>query len=494
MALMPNPLAAVQQGQNWIDGLFAQRANREAGAALAQGNYGAAANTQFRAGNLAGGAAIQDRQVADQTRQRTQQDAQRAQQLQTTLQASRALRQTRDSGGDVIAEFDALVPTFTAMGTDPGELQQIRATIAANPAFLDQVEQIVGQQLRELSFQKAGDQLLVFEQGNPDPVRQFNAPRQPINVGGVLVNPETYEPLLDTRRPELIKTEDGGAPVILGIGPDGQTTEAWRGEAAGPQVRNLSPAEVESMGLQPGVYQTDQTGRITPVSGQGGDRLSAGQQKQVETYYQDVQGLETINSELGRFDRMISSGQLNLNPVSNTLGGVRNALNMSDNNSRNLAEFRSTLERVRNDSLRLNNGVQTEGDAQRAWNELLDNLNDEEVVRRQLRRVQDINNRALRFRQQRIATLEGGSRQPQGQAQGQQTQTRQRPAPGSFPLPNGTPQQVQAWQSLGLGQGPVGSATNPRPLNPNSPAASYNNAPSGSYFFNARGEVVGPKP
>ena len=57
---------------------------------------------------------------------------------------------------------------------------------------------------------------------------------------------------------------------------------------------------------------------------------------------------------------------------------------MSDKQSRNFQSFNATLERMRNDSLRLNAGVQTEGDAIRAYKELIDNINDPEVVTQRL--------------------------------------------------------------------------------------------------------------
>ncbi|MNY53581.1 hypothetical protein D3C86_1893470 [compost metagenome] len=58
----------------------------------------------------------------------------------------------------------------------------------------------------------------------------------------------------------------------------------------------------------------------------------------------------------------------------------------------------STLEKLRNDSLRLNKGVQTEGDAQRAWNELLANINDPKLVEQRLGEILAINQRAGELR------------------------------------------------------------------------------------------------
>lgn len=104
----------------------------------------------------------------------------------------------------------------------------------------------------------------------------------------------------------------------------------------------------------------------------------------------------TMAKNLDRLGR----DELKLGPVANLVSEGRNWAGMSDANSRNYSSFRSDLEKMRNDSLRLNKGVQTEGDAQRAWNELLKNVNDEELVAQRLQEIQGINDRALQFRTQ----------------------------------------------------------------------------------------------
>lgn len=135
--------------------------------------------------------------------------------------------------------------------------------------------------------------------------------------------------------------------------------------------------------------------------------LSRGQEAKLEEYYGDVASIESTQQELDRIDGLIASGSLNLGPVTNAVSGARNFLNMSDQNSRNYADFQATLQKLINDSLRLNKGVQTEGDAQRAATEILRNPRDEGVVRAQLARLRQINQRALQFRQERIGALEG---------------------------------------------------------------------------------------
>lgn len=112
-----------------------------------------------------------------------------------------------------------------------------------------------------------------------------------------------------------------------------------------------------------------------------------------------------INADLGAVLQQVESGSLKLGPVTNAVGSVRNTLGMSDENSQNLATFKATLEKLRNDSLRLNKGVQTDGDAQRAWNELISNINDPKVVSKRLKEIQALNERAVEFHQMNIDTL-----------------------------------------------------------------------------------------
>lgn len=439
-----NVWQGVQQGQQLIDNLFRQRDQMQAGRALATGDYGAAMRALGAGGDIQGVRQIQADQVQAQQRQRATQEEDTGRQIAFTRQATAALRRAMVDGGDALALYDSMAPALQQIGATPEQVQQYRQALASDAeGFLTNIERATAEAERKLSFQKAGDRLLVFEDGSPDPVRQFDAPARPkyITVEGA------------DGRPQIVEVGSGVPGVVF-------EGEAPREE--GPEVTTLAPEEVEAMGLQPGVYQRRRDGTITPVSGQGGDRLSAGQQRQVESYYQEIAGLDNIDAELGRFDSMIASGDLELSPVANTVGGVRNALGISSENSRNLAEFRSTLERVRNDSLRLNKGVQTEGDAQRAWNELVSNINDPAVVRRQLRRIMSINQRARQFRQQRIDALEGGGQRPAAQTGRGPTRTR--------------PQNL-------------GTRENPYRLNPDSPRQSYNNIPRGQHYRAPDGSI-----
>jgi len=109
-----------------------------------------------------------------------------------------------------------------------------------------------------------------------------------------------------------------------------------------------------------------------------------------------------IDKLLADKQRQIESGGLSFGPVSNLINKGRNLAGQSNEQSRNFASFVSDLERMRNESLRLNAGVQTDGDAQRAWNELFQNINDTNLVGQRLNEIRAINKRAVELQRLKI--------------------------------------------------------------------------------------------
>lgn len=114
----------------------------------------------------------------------------------------------------------------------------------------------------------------------------------------------------------------------------------------------------------------------------------------------------SMSADLGALASQIEDGKLKLGPLGNMVSETRNFLGESNENSRNYQSFKATLERLRNESLRLNKGVQTDGDAQRAWNELLTNINDPDVVAQRLREIDAINRRAMELQQFNLDLIE----------------------------------------------------------------------------------------
>ena len=102
--------------------------------------------------------------------------------------------------------------------------------------------------------------------------------------------------------------------------------------------------------------------------------------------------------------KTLQSGGVELGAVQNLESRARNFAGMSDKNSRAYADIRQTLEKLRNNYLLLAKGVQTEGDAQRAWNsEIGENVqNDNALALQQLTKAQTMIDSALEAQQSRI--------------------------------------------------------------------------------------------
>jgi hypothetical protein len=114
-----------------------------------------------------------------------------------------------------------------------------------------------------------------------------------------------------------------------------------------------------------------------------------------------------VNQMLSKIETQISDKKVKFGPVSNLVNQGLNATGMSTEESRNFASFKSDLERIRNESLRLNTGVQTDGDAQRAWNELFQNITDTEFVKQRLGEIKSLNNRAVDLQKLKVDGIRG---------------------------------------------------------------------------------------
>jgi hypothetical protein len=112
-----------------------------------------------------------------------------------------------------------------------------------------------------------------------------------------------------------------------------------------------------------------------------------------------------ISADISKIQQQIDGGALDFGPVSNIMNQGLNMAGISTEQSRNFASFKSTLEKLRNDSLRLNTGVQTDGDAQRAWNELFQNITDKEFVKQRLAEIQQINARGVELKKLQVDSI-----------------------------------------------------------------------------------------
>lgn len=112
-----------------------------------------------------------------------------------------------------------------------------------------------------------------------------------------------------------------------------------------------------------------------------------------------------ISSNLKEFENQINTGALKLDVMGNIANKIKNKLSVSDEESQNFASFQSYLNKLRNDTLSLQKGVQTEGDAMRAWDELISNINDPSVVKQRLAEISKYNDIASSQKSKRLNTL-----------------------------------------------------------------------------------------
>lgn len=110
----------------------------------------------------------------------------------------------------------------------------------------------------------------------------------------------------------------------------------------------------------------------------------------------------SMRSDIDAFAKQINAGKLDFGAFSNWVNRGRNIVGPSSEESRNFADFEASLEKLRNDSLRLNSGVQTEGDAQRAWSELMRGMGDKKIVKQRLEAIAKINERGARLQELKL--------------------------------------------------------------------------------------------
>jgi hypothetical protein len=176
---------------------------------------------------------------------------------------------------------------------------------------------------------------------------------------------------------------------------------------------NANPVEIlpyaSGSGLSGGVSYDPNTGAVTKPAKPMPASAIALQNK----YAEDLAVAQGTQQNVDKFVSQIESGKLDFGYFSNLYNKGKNLVGMSDEESRNLSSFQSSLEKMRNDSLRLNAGVQTDGDAQRAWNELFQSLNDPDLVKQRLSEIKEINNRGAMLKKLQIDSLRENYGQPE---------------------------------------------------------------------------------
>lgn len=340
--------------------------------------------------------------------------ARKAQADQQAFQNNLALKQFGLQEQTAAAQQGAARLTNAKMQQDI--FKTLMARVAANPtaktamATLEMIRNTTGQDVSQLSreLMQIGDdpnRIRTWAVGGVGDLKLME-PKY-TDAGGTLENTNMFSPA-----PAIKKTLTPGESQWMD-----PNYRAFKIESDRAKAVNVNVGKSDLVQTDKGFVRVPQTlgAPAVPVVGPDGKpvlpkgmekkQLPAAALKMQNDELEALSIASQMESQLQGFKKKIDSGELQLSPIGNLISKGRNVAGLSNENSRNFASFQATLEKLRNDSLRLNSGVQTEGDAQRAWNELLANINDPKVVSQRLEEIAMINKRAARLRELNIENL-----------------------------------------------------------------------------------------
>lgn len=160
-------------------------------------------------------------------------------------------------------------------------------------------------------------------------------------------------------------------------------------------------ANIRANSAQGGGYTVDpETGATVPVY--SNKPLPIGALKLQNEAIDSLGASQNISDNAQQIIGQLDSGQLDLGPIANLLSKGKNMIGMSDQNSQNFSNMQTTLEKIRNDTLRLNKGVQTEGDAERALNEVINSTSDPKVFKNAMEKLNSINERGAELQKLQV--------------------------------------------------------------------------------------------
>lgn len=213
-------------------------------------------------------------------------------------------------------------------------------------------------------------------------------------------------------------------------------------QQGGREMNRLDNVRADYLEWQMKNKQGKNTGAVDPATGepsapeQQPAKLPVPALKMEQEALDNSRTADKIVTDLNKFVQQIDNGQLDLGLFANLANKARNNLGMSNEESRNLVSLESGLQKLRNDSLRLNKGPQTDGDAERAWQELLDNINDPAVVRQRLEEIKALNENAKQWHFNQANAVRANFGAPE---------LRQPPSAGGRPQLNAQDQAAWLW-------------------------------------------------
>lgn len=344
----------------------------------------------------------------------------------------------------------ALVGRFLAGDTDARN-EYLTAATLANPNVDIKT---LGEGLQVLYRQAARDKAVLGDADNPN-AELFGVANGPVETTKIS-DGVAYSPL-------------GSSSQSLNVTPLGEAAIGQRNASAASSYAsannsNASAARTrQGMGIDAAKFGLQRGGQWNPggkaAGGTLGDSskpLPVGALKELLAVEDALGGTQVLGDIISKNQGRLRSGEVDVGPGARLLGGIRTSLNLAGQNDVNLSELNADKTKIVNESLRLNKGVQTEGDAQRAGQELMA-ANDRQTLLRAFDRLSEINARAVQLQQQKQNLINSnyGRTSTLGEppaARGPGLPVQGGPAPGTvrngYRFRGGNPADRNAWEKI----------------------------------------------
>lgn len=201
----------------------------------------------------------------------------------------------------------------------------------------------------------------------------------------------------------------GGGVSTTEQGRAGMLADAARARASDASAASsfASAARTrQAMGIDGAQFALQRAGQWNPggKNAGGSSPLPVGALKELLGVEEALGATEVLGDIIGKNRSRLRNGTLDVGPGARFAGRIRTGLNMSNANDVNITELNADKTKIVNESLRLNKGVQTEGDAIRAGEELMA-ANDAETLKRAFDRLEEINQRAIQLQQRKAGLI-----------------------------------------------------------------------------------------
>lgn len=224
--------------------------------------------------------------------------------------------------------------------------------------------------------------------------------------------PPPSAPNVTSQQPDVSLGQSSGIPPIsMQSLETPQPKQTGMTQPAAPLPTNggakpFMPA-IEAAGLKAGAEQDAKNqSDINSLKGKTANSpMPEGALKELNNAQELQARFNATKADLMETNKLISSGKLDLGLLENMANRGLNYVGMSNENSRNYSTFKSTIENLRNNILLAAKGTQTEGDADRALSQIINDINNNKNVEKRFNELIKMNDNYEKIEQSKINNI-----------------------------------------------------------------------------------------